>query len=59
MAEIGVGLKFRSGKSKIDLGLQVGNTGDVSSNLIENRTFRVFLGISGAETWRRHRQAEF
>jgi hypothetical protein len=59
MVEFGVGLKFRSGKGKIDLAIQGGNTGSISSNLIENRTIRIYLGVSGAETWQRHRQAEF
>jgi hypothetical protein len=57
--ELGLGLKLRSGKGKIDLAFQGGTTGDVSSNGIEDRVFRVYLGLTGAEVWRRHRQSDF
>jgi hypothetical protein len=57
--ELGLGLKLRSGKGKIDIAFQAGTTGDRSTNGIEDRVFRVYLGLSGAEVWRRHRQAEF
>jgi hypothetical protein len=57
--EFGMGLKFRSGKGKIDLAFQGGMTGDLSTNEIENRVFRIYLGVNGAEIWQRNRQAEF
>ena len=57
--ELGLGLKFRSGRGKIDLAFQAGTTGDLSTNGIEDRVFRVYLGLSGAEVWRRHRQSGF
>jgi hypothetical protein len=57
--EFGLGLKLRSGRGKIDLALQGGTTGDLANNLIENRMFRVYVGISGAEIWQRHRQDDF
>ncbi|MCK4774737.1 MAG: hypothetical protein KAT30_08120 [Candidatus Krumholzibacteria bacterium] len=57
--EFGLGLKLRSGRGKIDLALQGGTTGDLANNLIENRMFRVYVGINGAEIWQRHRQDDF
>jgi hypothetical protein len=57
--DFGLGLKLRSGRAKIDLAFQGGTTGDLANNLIENRMFRVYVGISGAETWQRHRQDDF
>jgi hypothetical protein len=57
--ELGLGLKLRTGKGKIDLAFQGGTVGDVSINGIEDRVFRVYLGITGAEVWRRHQQTDF
>jgi len=59
MAELGMGLIFRSGKGKVDLTLQAGLTGDLSTNNLENTVIRFFVGLSGAEVWRRHRQSGF
>jgi long-subunit fatty acid transport protein len=59
MIELGMGLKFRSGKGKIDFAIQGGTTGDIETNGMENRTIRIFVGISGAEVWRRHGQTKF
>jgi hypothetical protein len=57
--ELGLGLKLKSGKGKIDIAFQGGTTGNVSTNGIEDRVFRVYLGLTGAEVWRRHRQTDF
>jgi len=59
MATLGVGLKFRSGHGKIDFAIQYGTIGDLSSNLIEDRLFRMYLGVSGAEIWQRHSKPGF
>jgi hypothetical protein len=59
MVELGLGLKLRSGKGKIDFAIQGGTTGNVDTNGIENRTIRLYVGLSGAEVWRRHGQSEF
>ncbi len=57
--ELGLGLKLKSGKGKIDIAFQGGTTGDISTNGIEDRVFRVYVGLTGAEVWRRHRQTDF
>lgn len=57
--ELGTGWASRSGKAKIDVTLQGGVTGSVDRNGLENRVIRLFIGLSGAEEWRRHRQTSF
>jgi hypothetical protein len=59
LVELGTGWKSRSGKGKVDITLQGGVTGSVETNGLENRVFRIFVGVSGAEVWRRHRQTGF
>jgi hypothetical protein len=59
MATLGVGLKLRNRKGKIDLAFQFGVTGDLPTNLIEDRLFRIYLGVSGAEVWQRHAEPGF
>jgi hypothetical protein len=56
LVELGTGWKSRSGKGKVDITLQGGVIGSVDTNELENRVFRIFIGVSGAEVWRRHRQ---
>jgi hypothetical protein len=59
MFEVGTGLKFRRGRGKLDLAIQGGTTGTLSTNTLENRVIRILIGVSGAEVWRRQRQTEF
>lgn len=59
MFELGTGLKFRRGRGKLDLAIQGGTTGNLSTNTMENRVIRILIGVSGAEVWRRQRQTEF
>jgi hypothetical protein len=59
LVEFGTGWKSRSGKGKVDITLQGGVTGSIDTNGLENRVIRIFVGVSGAEVWRRHRQTDF
>jgi PPE-repeat protein len=59
LVDLGSGWISRSGKAKIDITLQGGVTGSVETNGLENRVFRIYIGLSGAEEWRRHKQTEF
>jgi long-subunit fatty acid transport protein len=59
LVQLGTGWLSRSGKGKVDIALQAGVTGNVDTNGLEDRVFRIFIGVSGAEIWRRHRQTEF
>jgi hypothetical protein len=59
MFELGTGWKSRHGKGKVDITLQGGTTGNLDANGMVDRVFRIFVGLSGAETWRRQRRASF
>jgi hypothetical protein len=54
-AAIGTGLILKDDKGKIDFALQFGKTGSVDKNTLEDRYFRLVIGLSGSETWKRHR----
>ena len=56
---VGTGLHFRSGKGKIDVAVQVGKEGSIDTNQLENRIFRLYVGVSGSEVWKRKRQRKF
>jgi hypothetical protein len=57
--ELGSGWTSRNGKAKIDVTLQGGVTGSIDKNNLEDRVFRIYVGLSGAEEWRRNRQTSF
>jgi hypothetical protein len=56
---LGLGLKLGGGLGKIDIAFQGGTTGDLDKNGIDDRMFRVYVGLSGSEIWRRHREANY
>jgi hypothetical protein len=56
---VGTGLKFRDGKGKIDFALQTGKTGSRDGNGLETRILRLYVGVSGAELWKRHRESAY
>jgi len=47
----GFGLPLRRSKTFVNLGFEIGQNGTISNNLIQERFFRVMLGISIKETW--------
>lgn len=53
---IGSGLLFRSGKGKIDAGLQFGKVGSVDTNTYQDRQVRFYLSITGSENWSTERE---
>lgn len=50
---LGTGLGIRGGKGKLELAFQVGKTGSIDTNGLEDRLIRVYLGVAGGEAWRR------
>lgn len=50
---LGTGIAFRSGRGKLDIGIQGGKTGTIDENLVEDRLFRIYVGVSGGEVWKR------
>ena len=53
LVSLGTGIPIRGGKGKVDIAFLVGKNGSIGTNGIEDRLFRVYLGISGGETWTR------
>lgn len=49
----GTGIRLGGGKGKLDIAFRVGKVGSIDGNNLEDRIFRVYLGISGSEVWRR------
>jgi hypothetical protein len=56
---LGTGLLFGGGRGKIDLALQAGKIGSINDNLLEDRIFRIYLGVSGSEAWKRKRERDY
>lgn len=54
-ATLGTGLRLGGGRGKIDLALQYAQMGSLDTNGFETRSVRFYLGIAGAEAWRRGR----
>lgn len=50
---LGSGFVLGGGKGKLDFGLQIGKTGSVDKNTIEDRLVRLYFSITGSEDWRR------
>ena len=50
---IGTGMNIRGGKGKLDLGVQFGQMGDLETNGLQDRIFRVYIGVAGGEEWKR------
>ena len=48
---VGFGLPLRKSKTIVNLGFELGQNGTISNNLIQERYFRVMLGVSIKETW--------
>jgi hypothetical protein len=48
---INFGFSFPSGRSSIDLGFKFGTRGDVNDNILEERYFKVFFGITFNDQW--------
>jgi len=48
---VGFGLPLRKSKTFVNLGFELGKNGTIADDLIEERFFRVMLGISIKETW--------
>lgn len=53
LVSVGTGIKIRNGKGKVDLAIAAGKDGSISANGIEDRLFRIYLGLSGSEAWKR------
>lgn len=49
----GTGISLRGGGGKVDVTFQAGKIGSISNNGLEDRVFRVYIGISGSELWKR------
>ncbi len=47
----GFGLPLRRSKTFVNLGFEIGQSGSINNNLIQNRFFKVYLGISIKERW--------
>jgi hypothetical protein len=52
-AGIGTGLLLNRGKGKIDITVQVGQTGAIDTNGLQDKFYRLFIGVGGGETWKR------
>lgn len=50
-ATVGSGWRLADGRGKLDVALQFSRTGTVSNNGLENRSIRLYVGISGSEVW--------
>ncbi len=50
---LGTGLGIKGGKGKLELAFQVGKTGTLGTNGLEDRLIRIYLGVAGGEAWRR------
>ncbi len=48
---VGFGLPLRKSKTFVDLGFELGQNGTIDKSLIQERYFRVLLGIAIKETW--------
>ena len=48
---VGFGLPLKKSKTILNLGFELGQNGTISNNLIQERYFRVMLGVSIKETW--------
>lgn len=48
---VGFGLPLRKSKTFVNLGFEIGQNGTIADDLIEERFFRVMLGITIKETW--------
>ncbi len=51
----GTGISLSGGRGKMDLTFQAGKIGSISDNGLEDRIFRIYVGISGSEAWTRKR----
>ena len=48
---VGFGLPLKRSSTILNLGFELGQNGTISNNLIQERYFRVMLGVSIKETW--------
>ncbi|OYT16807.1 MAG: hypothetical protein B7C24_05775 [Bacteroidetes bacterium 4572_77] len=48
---LGFGLPLRKSNTMVNLGLELGQNGTIDNNLIQERYFRILVGISLKETW--------
>ncbi len=48
---VGFGLPLRKSKTFVNLGFELGQNGTIQNDLIQERFFRVMMGISIKETW--------
>lgn len=48
---VGFGLPLRKSKTFVNLGFELGQNGTIANSLIQERFFRVMMGISIKETW--------
>jgi hypothetical protein len=53
LVSLGTGFGVKGGRGKLELALQVGKTGSLGVNGLEDRLVRVYLGVAGGEAWRR------
>lgn len=50
---LGTGILIGDGKGKVDIAVRVGATGSAGTNGLEDRLFRVYVGLTGSEVWKR------
>jgi hypothetical protein len=50
---LGTGVSVMDGRGKFDIAIQAGKTGSIGENGVEDRLFRLYLGIVGGEAWTR------
>jgi hypothetical protein len=50
---VGAGFDLRGGHGRLDLGFEYGRTGSLETNGYRESSWRILLGLSGQETWRR------
>jgi long-subunit fatty acid transport protein len=59
LVSLGTGIGIRGGRGKVDIAVVAGKDGSIGSNGIENRLFRIYLGVSGSEAWKRKGEEQY
>lgn len=59
VAGIGTGLQLSDGRGKLDFALQAGQIGSRDTNGLQTTVLRFFVGVSGAEIWKRKRESAY
>jgi hypothetical protein len=59
VAGLGTGLQLSEGRGKLDFALQTGRIGSRDNNSLETTVLRFYVGVSGAEIWKRKRESAY